>query len=173
VTTDAPAAAPHAPADLTDDVRAVWERVVDQIPGTLRPTDGDVLRCLCEQIVIHDKASALLAKSDVLIRGKDGTPIPNPALKIQREAAQSVRQLGAAIGLIPDDPADDPAHTTTICVLCHGEQHHDEWTAVHTTLGNYRTPLLPAHAVCAAARETAVVASQSAPSTAGATSRPQ
>ena len=103
---DEPAPRPTLP-ELTDDasdaVREVWD-------GTLREldamnlafaADGPALRCFCEAVVVHRKASAELDGAPLMIVGAMGGLVRNPVLQIQRDAAATIRAFAQEFGLTP------------------------------------------------------------------------
>jgi len=95
---------PECPADATDEVRQVWDYTLSQliIMGVATPADRDALRCYCEAVVTHRRASAILAKSQVLVPGAiKGTVVQNPAVRIQRDAASTVRAFAGEFGFTP------------------------------------------------------------------------
>lgn len=96
-------ALPECPDDVSDEVRAVWDYTMAELEpmGVATAADRDTLLCYCEAVAGHRRASALLAKSDVLIKGRHGTPVRNPALQIQRDAAQTIRAFAQEFGLTP------------------------------------------------------------------------
>jgi hypothetical protein len=59
-------------------VRAVWDYTVVEVEqmSLASAADRDALLCFCEAVVAHRKASVLLARSDVLIKGHPRQPGP-------------------------------------------------------------------------------------------------
>jgi P27 family predicted phage terminase small subunit len=95
---------PECPDGVTSEVREVWDYTLNQlmIMGIATPADRDALLCYCEAVVSHRRASAILAKSPVLVPGvARGTVVRNPALQIQRDAALTVRVFAGQFGLTP------------------------------------------------------------------------
>jgi len=90
------------PDDLADDVAEVWRSTLEQldIMELASPSDADSLRCYCEAVVLHRKASLVLAKSPILVKGLHG-PVRNPALQVQREAALTIKTFAQEFGLTP------------------------------------------------------------------------
>lgn len=84
-------------------VRAVWDQTVAELDAMdlAFTCDGPSLRCYAEAVVLHRKASRVLARSGVLIRGAAGHLVRNPALQIQRDAAMTVRAFAQEFGLTP------------------------------------------------------------------------
>lgn len=109
------------PDELSDGVRIIFEYVVAELEHMriASPADVHSIVCYCEAVDKHRKASALLAKSSVLIKGLHGGMVRNPALSIQRDAANTIRQFAQEFGLTPsararidsdrlDDDFDNP-----------------------------------------------------------------
>jgi P27 family predicted phage terminase small subunit len=99
-----PSGLPAAPEGMSDDVRAVWDYTVS-ILGPMRlatPADRDALACYCEAVVTHRKASAGLAQTGIIVRTSRGnTPMRNPLLAVQRDAAALIRVFAREFGLTP------------------------------------------------------------------------
>lgn len=95
--------APDCPADASPAVRVVWDETVDNLlfMRLARKADSRALRCFCEAVVNHDKASAILAQSPILIKGAMGGLVRNPAFAIQRDSAHVIRQFAQEFGLTP------------------------------------------------------------------------
>lgn len=94
---------PEPPASVAGDVREVWEYTVRELAAmrVVSSADRDALLCYCEAVVAHRKASAVLAKSPVLVKGALGGLVRNPALAIQRDAAHTIRAFAQEFGLTP------------------------------------------------------------------------
>lgn len=106
INTDEPTPRPAdllEPADASDEVLAVWRRVVVELEAMnlAFPSDADALRCYCEAVVTHHKASAILRRTPVLVKGIHGNMVRNPALQIQRDAANTIRVFAQEFGLTP------------------------------------------------------------------------
>lgn len=100
----APEGYPECPDTVSDAVREVWDYTVAQLAAmnVASPADRDSLLCYCEAVVVHRQASAILARSNVLIKRKDSdTLMRNPALVVQRDAAQMISRFAAQFGLSP------------------------------------------------------------------------
>lgn len=103
---DEPAPAPERPelpTDAAQDVREVWDRIVAELEAMdlAFSADSDGLRCYAEAVVVHRKASAVLARTGVLVRGIHGNLVRNPALQAQRDAAATIRAWSQEFGLTP------------------------------------------------------------------------
>jgi P27 family predicted phage terminase small subunit len=94
---------PEAPDTLSDEAREIWDYTLRELihMRTASAADRDSLACYCEAVVAHRKASAVLARSSVLVKGLHGTLVRNPALQIQRDAAHTVRGFAQEFGLTP------------------------------------------------------------------------
>lgn len=91
------------PADASDEVLAVWRRIVPELEAMnlAFPADADALRCYCEAVVTHHKANAILARTPVLVKGIHGNMVRNPALQVQRDAANTIKVFAQEFGLTP------------------------------------------------------------------------
>jgi P27 family predicted phage terminase small subunit len=98
--TDGP---PECPPEVSDEVRAVWDYTLSHliVMGIATGADRDALLCFCEAVVCHRKASALLAKSPILIQGHRGVLVRNPAVAMQRDAASVIRAFAHEFGFTP------------------------------------------------------------------------
>lgn len=106
INTDEPSPRPTIPelaGDASDEVRAVWNQVLAELEvmSLAFAADGPALRCYCEAVVVHRRASVVLAHSEVLVEGLHGNLVRNPALQIQRDAAQTIRAFAQEFGLTP------------------------------------------------------------------------
>lgn len=113
-----------APDHVSDYVREVFDFVVAELEHMKigAPVDVHALVCYAEAVDKHRKASMELAETGtVLVKGLHGTMVRHPALAVQRDAANQIRQLAQEFGLTPsararidtsasraDDDADNP-----------------------------------------------------------------
>lgn len=88
---------------MADDVKEIWDYTLAELAAMriAASADRDSLVCYCEAVVAHRKASAILAKTSVLVRGLHGNMVRNPALQIQRDAAHTIRAFAQEFGLTP------------------------------------------------------------------------
>jgi len=93
----------ETPEHLSDSVRLIFEYVVAELEhmGIASPSDVDSIVCYCEAVDKHRQASALLARSPVLVKGMHGNLVRNPAMQIQRDSATLIRQFAQEFGLTP------------------------------------------------------------------------
>jgi P27 family predicted phage terminase small subunit len=91
------------PDDMSADVRRIWDFTVKQLVGMGidAASDRDPLVTYCEAVDKHRKASAVLARSPILVQGQKGNLVRNPALIVQRDAAHVIRQFAQEFGLTP------------------------------------------------------------------------
>ena len=66
----------------------------------LRAPDLILLKAYCEAISLHEEASAQIHRLGVLVSGPSG-PMVNPLIRVQKDAAQTMRQLADVLGLNP------------------------------------------------------------------------
>lgn len=95
---------PECPEGVSDAVREIWDYTVEQCAtmGTISPADRDAMLAYCEAVVNHRLASADIAKRGIIVRGaRNHDKVKNPALTVQRDAANIIRTLGAHFGLTP------------------------------------------------------------------------
>ncbi len=108
------------PEWLRPEAVEVWERLAPDLvrKGLLTPWDVDTFAILCDAIVQYKEASAFVAKSSVLIRGRKDALVKNPAMQLERDLAQLVRAYSHEFGLTPsaraaiktpEQPGDDEA----------------------------------------------------------------
>jgi P27 family predicted phage terminase small subunit len=98
----------EAPDGISADVREIWDYTVRELVAMncAATADRDALVCYCEAVAAHRKASAIVAKSPVLVQGLHGGMVRNPALQIQRDAAATVKGFAAEFGLTPSARAN-------------------------------------------------------------------
>jgi P27 family predicted phage terminase small subunit len=92
---------PAPPADLTHPhAVAVWNAVVGELhPRGLRPIDLEAVRMLCRQAALAYDAAALVDGGGLVIKGDHGQPITNPAIRIERDAANLYLRFAERFGL--------------------------------------------------------------------------
>lgn len=94
---------PQCPATVSPAVREVWDYTLAELAvmRTVKAADRDTLLCYCEAVVLHNEASAILAETQVLVKGTLGGLVRNPAIAVQRDAAQRIRAFAQEFGLTP------------------------------------------------------------------------
>jgi P27 family predicted phage terminase small subunit len=80
----------------------VWCTIVADMSAlrTLREVDLPLVRAYCEAAQVHADASDLVSRKGVLVGGRNG-PMPNPMIKVAKDAAVTMRQLSDVLGLNP------------------------------------------------------------------------
>lgn len=94
---------PEAPDDVSDEVRVVWDRTLAELEamGLAFACDQDALLCFCEAVVLHRRSSRIMRDEELVVAGDRGGRIRNPAIVIQRDAADRVRKFAEQFGLTP------------------------------------------------------------------------
>lgn len=95
---------PEPPEGMGPAALAVWDEVVCQLVamGTAASADRYGIACYVEAVVVHQRATALLRRSDILIKALHGDRfVRNPLLAIQRDAADAIRHWSREFGLTP------------------------------------------------------------------------
>ena len=91
-----------APEELADVAKEAWAVCVNEMQGNrhLRESDLIMLRAYVEAVFVHAEASAKVREFGVLVSGKNG-PMPNPMIRVQDNAARTIRLLSENLGLNP------------------------------------------------------------------------
>lgn len=91
------------PPGMAPEVRAIFLWAADELAhmGIDSPADRDALAAYACAVENHRQASALLARSPVLVKGAHGNLVRNPALIVQRDAAHQIRAFAQEFGLTP------------------------------------------------------------------------
>lgn len=91
------------PEDISPEVARVWRERIGELEAMnlAFPSDVDSWRAFCEAVVIHEKASKVLANSPILVKGLHGGLVRNPALQVQRDAALALLRFAQQFGLTP------------------------------------------------------------------------
>jgi len=55
----------------------------------------------CEAAYVHAQASANIHEFGILVKGRDGSPVANPLLKVQKDAAATMLRYAESLGLTP------------------------------------------------------------------------
>jgi P27 family predicted phage terminase small subunit len=94
---------PEPPVDISPEIRAVWDRVVPElrVMGVLAGADEDLIYAYCVTVVKYRDAVKLLDNAGLLIRGRDGGVVKNPAVQFVRDFGAQLRVLGNEFGFSP------------------------------------------------------------------------
>lgn len=94
---------PRAPEWLGEDAKKVWRRTVAQLKdmGIASEADRDLLAAYCTAVVNLQRATEIVDRTGIMVKGRRDGVVKNPAVQIQRDAAQLVARLAAEFGLSP------------------------------------------------------------------------
>ena len=90
------------PASLPAEVHDVWTAIVQDLGGSnhMRESFVPSLSAYCQAVYLHAQASANIQQYGVLVKGTAG-PIPNPLIKVQKDAAATMLRYAESLGLTP------------------------------------------------------------------------
>lgn len=90
------------PDYLPDTVKDFWITVVDDLGGAnnIRGSYLPSLIAYCEALAVHQEASAHLHKYGLLV-SQEGRAVPNPMIKVQKDAAATMLRYAETLGLTP------------------------------------------------------------------------
>jgi P27 family predicted phage terminase small subunit len=95
--------AEHEPAEDMDPVaQELWRIAIADMARSkvLMPSDLASLKVWCEAFADHEDASRIIRETGRLVKGAHG-PMPNPMLRVKKEAAATMRQFSDILGLNP------------------------------------------------------------------------
>lgn len=94
---------PRCPDWLSDEAKAVWRRTTKQLDAMdiLFAADTDIIAAYANAVVNYQRATELVDRSGVLVKGRRDGVVTNPAVRVQRDSAQLIRQLAGELGLTP------------------------------------------------------------------------
>lgn len=94
---------PKCPTWLSREAKAVWKRTAEQLRqmGLLFEADQDVLVAYVGAVVNYRRATEIVESEGVLVEGRRDGMVTNPAVRVQRDAAQQIRMLASELGLTP------------------------------------------------------------------------
>lgn len=110
---------PKCPTWMSDEAKVIWKRTVKQLDqmGLLYEADQDIIAAYVNAVINYQKATELVDRSGVLIKGRRDGVVTNPAVRVQRDSATLIRMLAGELGLTPsartrlkadqDDAEDD------------------------------------------------------------------
>jgi P27 family predicted phage terminase small subunit len=96
-------APPAMPEGFSETQRTLWVRVCEDLRfmGLLHRADTETITAYCVWADRHDQAQWAINKTGMLVRNRDGEPVPNPLLKKAYEADQRRTTLARELGLTP------------------------------------------------------------------------
>ena len=86
---------PEPRPGMPDDVAVVWREVVASLGVAASELVGPQLEAYCGQVARLRDAQKRLATDGAVVADPKGSPIPHPALEIERKAQVEVRAWGA------------------------------------------------------------------------------
>src|ERR1700716_1108316 len=94
---------PDPPVNLPPAQTAIWAETVDPLQAAGRTSvDSNALAAYVSAVHSHRQATDLLNQSTVLTV-RDGHPVPNPALAVQKDAAAVIRSFGRQFATSAED----------------------------------------------------------------------
>lgn len=95
--------AARPPEWLSDAGRVEWDRVLPELRamGAGRESDAPALAAYCEAVARLAAASQLVARGGMLLRGREGNMVKNPAVSMASAASADVRYWAREFGLTP------------------------------------------------------------------------
>lgn len=95
--------APDPPVWLSGRALEVWRRVAAELAHmrVLSAADGDALVVYCQAVAHYEEAVALVGEQGMLVRGRLGEWVKNPAMQFVRDQAVLVKVMAREFGLTP------------------------------------------------------------------------
>ncbi len=96
-------ALPVMPEWLPEKVQVVWRRTVDELAHMhiVTAADGDALAVYCQAVVHYEDACRLVNTAGMLIRGRLGEVVKNPAMQFVRDQGLLIKVMAGQFGLTP------------------------------------------------------------------------
>jgi P27 family predicted phage terminase small subunit len=98
-----PEALPVPPSWLPDSLRVIFLDTVRDLDhmGLASRADTPSLIAFCQAVYEHQRASLLVHKQGLILFGREGQPIRNPAAVITNQTATTILRLSERFGLTP------------------------------------------------------------------------
>lgn len=95
--------APSMPSWLTGEARNTWRRLCPRLTklGILKPEDRDAFAAYCIAVQNLKKATQLIEEEGLVTETAAGNPKTNPAVSLQAQAMNTIRQFASEFGLTP------------------------------------------------------------------------
>ena len=105
---------PEPPDWLSPDARAVWDRILPELAHMRLVTaaDRDALVVYCQAVAHHAQAVREVNERGLLVPGREGNLVKNPACQFVREQAVLVKVMGQQFGLTPAARVSLPGDTS-------------------------------------------------------------
>lgn len=96
-------AKPKCPSYLCEDGKRIWRRTTKQLDlmGLLYEADQDIIAAYANAVLNYERATKIVDDLGVLVEGRRDGLVSNPAVRVQRDSAQLIRQLASELGLTP------------------------------------------------------------------------
>jgi P27 family predicted phage terminase small subunit len=91
------------PAHLSDEARAVWERLAPEMEAKqlLAPRYLELFEAFCSSVVYMRRAARLVDAMGPIIKGRSDSLVSNPASTEFARYARLLQRLGSELGLSP------------------------------------------------------------------------
>lgn len=95
----------RAPESLSDDARAVWDRLAPDLIArkVLTPWDADGFATFCDAAARHRRAARQLDAEGEVVEGHRGVMSKSPWFQIWRDTSDVMVKYGSRFGLTPSD----------------------------------------------------------------------
>ena len=92
---------PVAPTSLTGDERRVFQSIVKAGGPIFDACDGTLIESAACMLVQARLAAAYIAKHGLLVENRHGDRVPNPMLRVERDALTELRLTLSQLGMSP------------------------------------------------------------------------
>jgi P27 family predicted phage terminase small subunit len=98
----APVGELEPPYEMSEAALKVWKQTVADLEemGVASPADRHQIAAYVEAVVLHERATRLVNDSSIVVEGAHGLVV-DKAVIVQRQAANTMRQLAQEFGLSP------------------------------------------------------------------------
>ena len=85
--------------------RREWRRIVPELRrlGLIAKLDRDKLGAYCMAVVRYGECEKIIDREGLLVTGREGEPVRNPAVFVLDQAARRMDRFGALFGMSPSD----------------------------------------------------------------------
>jgi P27 family predicted phage terminase small subunit len=95
-----------APAYLSAEAKAVWERLNDSMPmGVIALCDADLLCAYVTAVALFEQACRELQRTPAVVMGANDVPVVNPWCRLQIRHSLLILRLGSELSLSPTSRA--------------------------------------------------------------------
>lgn len=94
---------PQCPSWLSDEAKIIWRKTTKQLEAMnmLYSADTDIIVAYVNAVVNYQRSTKIVDSEGILIEGRRDGVVTNPAVRIQRDSANLIRQLASELGLTP------------------------------------------------------------------------